>query len=226
MDELKRLNGKENEKEQSGATSFFIKTRFIFLGLIIALVVFAIAFGVISSVKEKSLKSDFAKYDAIEYSLIEAEKNSADSELDTKRNEILKTAKELTDVSSDVAMRNDILQADILFAQKSWKDARDSYISASEKTSSYLKEIALYNAGVCSEELKDYAEAKNYYLSVIDLDGSIVPEALFSLARIEYQNKEFENAKTHFQTIIDKYSTSDFINLSKSMVIAIETQAN
>lgn len=96
---------------------------------------------------------------------------------------------------------------------------------ASKGADSYLGSLALYNAGVASEQLGDTAKAIEYYQSVYDrfgADAAESPKALFSVARLHEANNNIDLAKAVFQQLADEFSASEYAKLAKSRLVVLQ----
>jgi outer membrane protein assembly factor BamD len=73
-----------------------------------------------------------------------------------------------------------------------------------EKT---LSEEELYRKGIKEFEEKDYRKAAEIFKNILDEfpDSKIRPLSVIALARSQYQNGEYENAKFHFERFIEQY---------------------
>ena len=222
---------KKNEEKQSFDTklsTFFVKTRFIFLGIIGVLFLIAITAGIVLTVKDKSTKTGLTEVDAITTELAAARTDLKDDALTTKENELLEKAKTIAEKNKNniTGSRAYMLMAEIQYSRKNWSDAKAAWIAAAEANpKAYTAAYCYYNIGVCAEEMKDYDEAVKYLTLTTEAENfPLKPRALFSLGRIEEQRNNFEQAEKNYEELTATYPSDAWTTLAKTRLITLSVE--
>ena len=143
--------------------------------------------------------------------------------------ETLKTG--LADLADKGGKSYPVLKAEYLQGLMSYEDgaydvALDHFLTVAEKGSqTYLGSLALFNAGVASEELGDMTKALEYYQSVYDTYGSEAAEsakALFSVARLHEANGDIDLALAVFQQLADEFPASEYGKLAQTRLVILQ----
>lgn len=117
------------------------------------------------------------------------------------------------------------LQGLIAYEEEAFAEATTFFVSAAERNrEGYLAPLALFNAGVSSEQLGDNLKAIEYYQRVYDNYGRSAvesPRALFSLARLYEANGDIELARAMFQQLSDEFPSSEFARLAKNRLVTL-----
>ena len=222
---------KKNEEKKSFDTklsAFFVKTRFIFLGVIGALFAVAIIAGIVLTVKDKSTKAGLTEVDAITTELAAARTDLKDDALTAKENELFEKAKAVAEKNKNniTGSRAYMLMAEIQYARKNWNDAKTAWIAAAEANpKAYTAAYCYYNVGVCAEEMKDYDEAVKYLTLTTKAENfPLKPRALFSLGRIEEQRNNYEQAEKNYEELAATYPSDAWTTLAKTRLITLSVE--
>ena len=117
------------------------------------------------------------------------------------------------------------LQGLIAYQEEAYAEATTYFLSVVERNrDGYLAPLALFNAGVSSEQLGDSLKAIEYYQRVYDNYGNDAvesPRALFSLARLYEAEGEKELARAMFQQLSDEFPASEFARLAKNRLVTL-----
>ncbi len=118
------------------------------------------------------------------------------------------------------------LQGLIAYQEGAYAEATTYFLSVVERNrDGYLAPLALFNAGVSSEQLGDSLKAIEYYQRVYDNYGNDAvesPRALFSLARLYEAEGEKELARAMFQQLSDEFPASEFARLAKNRLVTLQ----
>ena len=222
---------KKNEEKKSFDTklsAFFVKTRFIFLGIIGMLFAVAIITGIIFAVKDKSTKAGLTEVDAITTELAAARTDLKDNALTTKEDELLERTKVLAEKNTKniTGSRAYMLMAEIQFSRKNWNEAKTAWIAAAEANpKAYTAAYCYYNVGVCAEEMKDFDEAVKYLTLTTETEKfPLKPRALFSIGRIEEQRGNYEQAKKSYEELSASYPSDAWTTLAKTRLITLSVE--
>ena len=108
-----------------------------------------------------------------------------------------------------------------------WDDAIEAFITVSKDFSeSYLAPVALFNAASIAEQAGNSEQSLELYESVITRFESVsadIPEALFNIGRLNEEIGNADEALAAYQQILDNYSSSNWTNIAKSRIIALNT---
>lgn len=138
---------------------------------------------------------------------------------------------ELSDLASKGGKSYPVLKAEYLLGLISYEDgafdvALDHFLTVAEKGSqTYLGSLALFNAGVASEQLGEIGKALEYYQSVYDTYGSEAAEAakaLFSVARLHEAQGNNDLALAVFQQLADEFSASEYAKLAQTRLVMLQ----
>lgn len=138
---------------------------------------------------------------------------------------------ELSDLASKGGKSYPVLKAEYLLGLISYEDgafdvALDHFLTVAEKGSqTYLGSLALFNAGVASEQFGEIGRALEYYQSVYDTYGSEAAEsakALFSVARLHEAQGNNDLALAVFQQLADEFSASEYAKLAQTRLVMLQ----
>ncbi|MBO7484525.1 MAG: tetratricopeptide repeat protein [Spirochaetaceae bacterium] len=223
--------GTKNEEKKSFDTklsAFFVKTRFLFLGIIAALFVIAIVFGIVFTVKDNSTKAGLTEIDTITTELSAARTDLKDDALKAKEDELFERAKVLAEKNTKniTGSRAYMIMAEIQYARKNWNDAKNAWIAAAEANpKAYTAAYCYYNVGVCAEEMKDFDEAIKYLSLTTEAEKfPLKPHALFSIGRIEEQRGNYEQAKKSYEELSASYPSDAWTTLAKTRLITLSVE--
>lgn len=138
---------------------------------------------------------------------------------------------ELADLAKKGGKSYPVLKAEYLlglvtYEDGAYTDALNHFLTVAEKGSeTYFGSLALFNAGVASEQLGDAQKALEYYQSVYDTYGSEAAEsakALFSVARLHEANGDIDLAMAVFQQLADEFSASEYAKLAQTRLVMLQ----
>jgi tetratricopeptide (TPR) repeat protein len=114
----------------------------------------------------------------------------------------------------------------ISYEEGAYNEALENFLAVSQKGSgTYLGSLALFNAGVASEQLGDHMNALEYYQRVYDTYGSDAAEsakALFSVARLHESAGNTELARAVLQQLADEFAASEYAKLARSRLVVLQ----
>ena len=201
--------------------NFFIKTKYLWIALICAVVVALIVICSVLAISSASSKkaSNFLE-DAIYKYETSLAKNSVDDQLDIE-NEFVSTLENY--VSSKGKNKNTIrvymTLAKVYMNREDWQKA------AKCEKNTYLAGIADFNAGVCFEQIGNLEDAELCYKKASENKNfHLVPHALFSEARVLETLGKSEDAKSVYEKIINTYSDDEWASLAKSRIIFLNSR--
>lgn len=219
----------EDEKKtiEKKVKTFLEKSRFLFLGIVITLIVVAIVFGIVVEVKNKNAEKAFKFIDEVSYSLVKNRTDlSGDELVNFEKDTITKLLEFSKGKKGSAYSRASLLAADIAFEQKNYSDAKQYYIEAQEKNpKAYTSAICFCNIAVCCEELGNTQEAIDYYSkALVEPDFPFAPHTYINLGRIYESINDYTLAISCYQKVCDEYSTDDWANIAKSKLIELESE--
>ena len=193
------------------------------------LVVAVVALWIGLSIAERNADASQLKIDNLQasyqtWSFIE---DKSSSEALAEKESLLAGLRELSGKrgSSYPALKATYLLGLVAYEDGSFSEALQSFLNVSERgKDTYLASLALYNAGVASEQLGDSAKALEYYQSVYDRFGADAPEspkALFGVARLHEANNNIELARAVFQQLADEFAASEYAKLARSRLVVL-----
>lgn len=111
------------------------------------------------------------------------------------------------------------------YENEDYQTARTYFIESSQKgKGTYMASLALFNAGVASEQLGEDTLALEYYQSVYDQYGESsaeAPKALFGVARIYEKEGNRELAQAVFQQLADEFPASEYAKLAQVRLVTL-----
>jgi tetratricopeptide (TPR) repeat protein len=184
-----------------------------------------------SAVMVESIEQQYEEWLTVK---TEAEKENAESsaaaEADSLETEMVQQAETLiADYNGTYAAQKaaDIL-AGIAFRKHDWEKAAELWAALAGKyTNSYLAPIALLNAAASWEEAgkpDKSVEALRTVLAQYSATFPYIPRVLFSMGRFAEKNETFEDAKTHYNRLIDEYPGSSWTKLARDRIIFLRAQ--
>ncbi len=102
--------------------------------------------------------------------------------------------------SHDPYIRN--AYGSFLCTQKKYKDANQHFMAALRNALYPTPEVALTNAGICSERQGDHEQAETYYRQALRANSKF-PTALQRMAKISLQKKNYLSARGYLQRYIE-----------------------
>ena len=121
-------NTEEKKPLADKVSGFLAKYRVLFIGVIVALIIVAIVWGVISSVTTSSHQKGLNQLDSIIYTLSKADEASVDTARDVALPQVLELAEK--NKGNIVGLRSSMAAAEIYFSQEKWGEARDCWLAA------------------------------------------------------------------------------------------------
>ena len=224
QEENKRSDEKEKQTFSDLLTLFIVKFKFVFLGIFVVGLIAIIAYGVISSSKEKAVKAGLAEIDAVttEY----AELKIAETTDTAKEDALLARAQAIADKNNPtvVKIRAQMVIAEIQFDRKNFEAARTAWLAAAEADKkSYTYGLCNYQCGICSEELGDLDNAVAYLKTAAESEGfAVVPRVLFNIGRIEETRGNFDKAVESYKKLVTDYPSDQWASLAKSRIITLD----
>ena len=194
------------------------------MGIFVVGLIAIIAYGVISSSKEKAVKAGLAEIDAVttEY----AELKIAETTDTAKEDALLARAQAIADKNNPavVKVRAQMVIAEIQFDRKNFEAARTAWLAAAEADKkSYTYGLCNYQCGICSEELGDLDNAVAYLKTAAESEGfAVVPRVLFNIGRIEETRGNFDKAVESYKKLVTDYPSDQWASLAKSRIITLD----
>jgi tetratricopeptide (TPR) repeat protein len=217
-------------KLEAKFTAFLGAKKRLLLIIAAAIVAAVVILWIALSVADRTANAAQLKIDNLQGSYQEwafLEDKSTSEAVSAKEN-LLAGLQELADKggSSYPALKATYLLGLVSYEDGAYQDALQAFLRVSERGKDvYLASLALYNAGVASEQLGDATKALEYYQSVYDRFGAQAPEspkALFSVARLHEANNSMDLAKAVFQQLADEFPASEYAKLAKSRLVVLQ----
>jgi tetratricopeptide (TPR) repeat protein len=217
-------NTEEKKTFADNASGFLTKYRVLFIGVIVALIVVAIVWGIISSMTTSSHEKGLNQLDNIIHTLSKADEASVDTAREVALPQVLELAEK--NKGNIVGLRSSMAAAEIYFSQEKWSEARDCWLTAATtKNAGYTAPVCYYNAAVCSEELAEVDAAIDYYNAALASgDCEFESHILFSLGRLQEGKGDYVAASENYTTLKDQYPSDSWTNLAESRLIALKAE--
>lgn len=118
--------------------------------------------------------------------------------------------------------------ADIYFSRKDYEKALENYSAGAEMLKdSYVAGAALFNAGVCAEELDKKEDALSFYKKAAMIENfPLRPRAMFNEGRLHEALKNIESAIEAYKNLSEKYPDNEWSLIGKSRIIILEIEKN
>jgi TolA-binding protein len=98
------------------------------------------------------------------------------------------------------------------FKARKYEEALNAFMGVKEAASGKVKSAAEYWTGECLNGLKRYDDAIKVFEDVIATKGSDKrDDAQYMLAHVYLRKKDIGQAKEAYQTLIDKFPTSEYV---------------
>ncbi len=108
------------------------------------------------------------------------------------------------------------------YKARKYEEALNAFMSVKEAASGKVKSAAEYWTGECLNGLKRYDEAIRTFEEVIATKGSDKrDDAQYMLAHVYLRKKDTAKAKEAYQTLIDKFPTSEYVARAKEELAKI-----
>lgn len=200
------------------------KFRKALIASLIAVVVAVIAIIAVIVINSKIVESDMDEFETVSYNLIDKSSTLTGDELKKLQNDTIAQLQKFSKKSGIVGVRSSMLLGDLYLKQNDFEKARLEYLKAAENgKKSYTNPLAYFNAAVCSEKLKDFDSAVNYYKNASEFaDFLLIDHTLFSLARVYEEKNDNALAIETYQKLYDLHPTSSWAKLAKSQLIMLK----
>ena len=221
-----KFNQDEGAAEKINA--FLTRNRTSVLGVTMCAVIAVLAVVLAVVVMGKSTEKGIAQIDAIYYELTNNAGNLEGEALASRQNAALEKISAFTGKSGIVGVRANMIAAELYFQKKEWKQSKEAWLKvASAKKNAYTAPIGYYNAAVCAENLAELDEAAANYQKAADAkDFTLAEHALFNVGRVNEAKGDNAAAKTAYEALRAKDSSSDWAELATSRIIALETSGS
>ncbi len=217
----------QTEKKTLGSriTETIENSRVVIISILGGAIVIALVIGLVVFFKNSSIEKGLTELDQIEYKYISLDTES--ETLEDDKTAILMEVTNFADNSSGVvSLRSYIFAGNIAFELEKWAEARDLYVNAYDANDkAYTAPIALFNAGICSDELNELDVAIDYLEKAVEFDNfPLMARALFNLGRIYESNNSIDNALEIYEQVSIDYSESSWAKLAKSRKISLSSK--
>ncbi|MBO7637572.1 MAG: tetratricopeptide repeat protein [Treponema sp.] len=219
--ETLKLKKQENTSEK--VENFMMRHRkpILIVGICILVAALAVCLfiGITDSIRKKAL----SVIDGIEYEYTKDLSNIDDAEFTKRQDTALEGLKPYLDKTGFAGVRANLLTADIYFAKKDYSNSLNYYLKAAHAGEKfYTAPICYYNAGVCSEEVGNTADAIAYYQSAADFQNfTLASHALFNAARVNETLGNYAEAVALYQKLVDSYASDSWTNLAQSRLVQL-----
>jgi TolA-binding protein len=221
---------RQERRKLSDVLAHYVHTwRYVLWGVLIAAVVFLIAYFGYSEVNRRRASQSTNAAEEVQDLF---DKWSTEGNADKKAG----LEKDLLEKADQVVARYPrqyggqrglFIRASVRFDKKQWDDAaRDYQDLAARFPRSYLAPVSLFDAGVSLEEKGDRDAAQGMYMKVVTgyKDSAVVPRALFGAARIDEEKGAFEEARKKYDTLDSDHPQSGWTKLAKNRIIALKVE--
>jgi len=217
-------------KLESKFNTFLLANMKLLIIIAVAIVVLVVGLWIGLSVANKSannlqLAIDNAQRTYSEWVLHE-DKNSEEA-LSLKES-LIEQISDLSEKGGDAypVLKAEYLMGLIRYEEGAFAESLNHFTAVAQKgKGTYMGSLALYNAGVASEELGDHVAALEYYQSIYDTYGAEAAEsakALFSVARLHERSGNIDLARAVLQQLADEFSASEYAKLAQSRLVVLQ----
>jgi tetratricopeptide (TPR) repeat protein len=125
-----------------------------------------------------------------------------------------------------IAVRANMLKAELLYRDKKYAEASSAWVAAAEAdTKAYTAPTSYLNAGGAAEERDDRASAISYYEKVVSYgDYPLLTRALFNLGRVKDENSDFTGAAEAYRKLVDEHAEDSWANIAKSRLLQLQAE--
>ena len=219
-----RKNSEEKPTLSQALSNFFMAHRKVLIASVAAVFVVVIAIVVVAVTRQSGLEKAYQSINDLmeEWSALSASEASdadAESRIITSLEDIASSNKR-----NFAGARANMSAAEICFAKEDWDAAKGFYDAAAAVSAKYYTTgYALYNAAVCAEELGLLDEASSLFERA-EACASFPQKARcrFNIARIQEKSAGAAAALESYRTMIDLYPSSQWTDLARSRIIALE----
>ena len=220
--QLARKNTEEKLSFSQKLSNFIMAHRKALIAVIAAVFVLVIALVVAAVVRQSRMESAYEKVSALmdEWSAL-----STDGAPDAAEEEIIASLEEVASSNrrNFAGVRANLSAAEICFSNEEWERARGLYEAAAVSEKYYTTGYALYNAAVCAEEMGLLEDAISLLERAEHCEG--FPQKArcrFNIARIQETSLDIAAALDSYRMMEDLYPSSQWTDLARSRVIALE----
>ena len=118
------------------------------------------------------------------------------------------------------------MKGNIYFSRENFEKSAEAFkLYADTYPDTYLAPIALFNTGVCSEELGKSEDALKIYETVKEKYSDSYPDIpgiLFSIGRLNEAAGNYEKASESYTEIVDNYRNSGWTNFARDRIIYLK----
>jgi tetratricopeptide (TPR) repeat protein len=201
------------------------RTTFAVIGFVVVLTIVVIGVGtyiqnsrlIKSTLALENLELDFDAWGSVE----ENEKKELEKTIIEKGTQIRASYPK-----TYAASRSAMILARLYYVRDDLDSAEASYYeAANDNLKSHLAPIALANAASMAEDRGDTEKAIEYLQRVVDdyPDAPIHGKALFSLARILEESRQYDRAIVFYLRLIERTDGTDWTKLAQSRIIQLRT---
>ena len=214
----------EEQTASKKLAGFIEKRKVAFITILIVLVCLLVGFIIASVIINNTKAKDIQALDEITYTLTSNSSSLEDSEIELRRQTAIEQIAAYTMKGGIVGARANMLTADLTFQQKKYEESAVYWKNAAVKAKkSYLAPIAYFNLAVCYEELNNSdAAAENYKIAADNEEFVLRTHAKFSYGRVLESQGKYESAAEAYKDLTDNYSDSEWANLAKTRLIALQ----
>ncbi|MGP1588085.1 MAG: tetratricopeptide repeat protein [Treponemataceae bacterium] len=221
----------DEKREENSLTNvaevFFTKTKYLWIGLICAVVVALLIVLIVTKVSQTGREKCADYMDDIVFSYeTNKDKFEGDAALEAE-NEFLEKLEEFCTKygKNRKTIRAYMTIAKIHMERKEYAESLSYWEKACGcDKKSYLAGISNFNAAVCFEQENNLEQAKACYMKAADNKNFIPkPHALFCAARVSELQEMKDEAINIYGKIIDSYAEDEWAKLAKSRIIALSS---
>lgn len=120
------------------------------------------------------------------------------------------------------------MKGDMLYSFREYEKAAAVYSEfAARFPDSYDAPIAIYNTGVCYENLGKTAEAEAEYLKIYNNykeDYAMMPKLVFTLGRLAEGSQKYADAEKYYNQITEEYPDSNYSLYGQDRIILMKAK--
>ncbi|MFW6368155.1 MAG: tetratricopeptide repeat protein [Spirochaetota bacterium] len=194
----------------------------------ISLIVIVVGIVVFFQVQERRLQESVVMVENAEELISEWEQSQEEDRSEIE-SEFMSLLDDVIDGYSNLysAQRALFLRARFYMETEQWSEAVADYRSLTDSfPESHLALISLSNKATAHEELGESDQALETYEELSELRETRNPmraRALFSIGRLQEQSGETDDALESYEGLVSEYPNSDWTNLARNRILAIET---
>lgn len=217
---VKKTEELSTEERLSGTIANFIqKNKDLIIGfcILIVIAIIGVAIGVTASNKAKEKAQ--IRIDALQTRYTEFTQSLDEEEYASLKADLEKEIKGKKYSSVKAAYLLGLAE----FEMKDYEGALANFEKSYELNSKiYLSPLALLNAAVCAENLKDTDKALELYTKASEYtESGVAAKAIFNIGRIYFESGKYDLAKSNFQLLADNYPYSEYTKLAQNIITVI-----